>query len=376
MIDFKFENECYSCMLCKYECPKNAIYFSENLQPIINHERCINCNICENVCIALNNSSVVTADMQRWKGYVAKNINEDIRQKSSSGGLFYQLAKSVIDNNGYVCGCIFDDKFMPKHIVTDSIEDIKKMMGSKYVKSDLDNCISRIKRLIKEGKRVLFSGVPCQIAAIKKVIKSENLITIAVVCHGSIERDVWKQYLEEESEKGPIIGLSMRDKSHGWLNYGMKISYEDGTEQITYRKENGYFLKCFTEGLFERDRCLNCEYKGNNIISDILLGDAWGMDKFCPKLIDKNGASVVIVCTTNGRKIFQDIKKNIKYKEISVQTIIDNNQRIMTVAPENPLRNRFTREIKKKDSNVHKICQKYGKNTLLNRFKRKIAKLI
>ena len=222
---------------------------------------------------------------------------------------------------------------------------------------------------------MLFSGVPCQIAAIKKVISSEKLITVAVVCHGSIERDIWKKYIEEESEKGVIIDVSMRDKSHGWLNYGMKIKFADGTEEISYRKEDGFFLKCFTDGLLERDRCLNCKYKGSNIISDLLLGDAWGMDKIYPELIDEYGASVIMVCTPKGNDLFNNLKECIEYKEICVDKITDNNQRIMTPAPENPLRKKFMRESRRRECNIHNLCKKYAENTVLNRIRKKIYKM-
>lgn len=376
MIDFKFETKCYSCSVCKVICPENAISYNANLLPVIDSDKCSRCSACEKICIALDHLSLEKADLEKWEGYVARNRDENIRKNSSSGGMFYQIAQSIIVNGGYVCGCIYNNKdFMPKHIVTNKIEDIEKMMGSKYVKSDLGYCVNNIKRLIKEGKKVLFSGVPCQIAAIKKVISSEKLITVAVVCHGSIERDIWKKYIEEESEKGVIIDVSMRDKSHGWLNYGMKIKFADGTEEISYRKEDGFFLKCFTDGLLERDRCLNCKYKGSNIISDLLLGDAWGMDKIYPELIDEYGASVIMVCTPKGNDLFNNLKECIEYKEICVDKITDNNQRIMTPAPENPLRKKFMRESRRRECNIHNLCKKYAENTVLNRIRKKLYKM-
>ena len=375
MIDFKFETKCYSCSVCKAICPENAISYNANLLPVIDSDKCSQCSACEKVCIALDHLSLEKADLEKWQGYVARNRDKNIRKNSSSGGMFHQIAQSIIVNGGYVCGCIYNKDFMPKHIVTNKIEDIEKMMGSKYVKSDLGYCVNNIKRLIKEGKKVLFSGVPCQIAAIKKIVSSEKLITAAVVCHGSIERDIWKKYIEEESEKGVVTDVSMRDKSHGWLNYGMKIKFADGTEEISYRKEDGFFLKCFTDGLLERDRCLNCKYKGSNIISDLLLGDAWGMDKIYPELIDEYGASVMIVCTSKGNDLFNNLKECIEYKEICVDKITDNNQRIMTPAPENPLRKKFMKESRRRECNIHNLCKKYAENTVLNRIQRKLYKL-
>lgn len=287
MINFDFKEKCYSCSACAEACPTKAISFDENIHPEIDLQKCINCNRCEKVCIELNKPEDIE-ELNCIEGYIVKNKNNEIRKVSSSGGVFFQIAQKVLEMDGYVCGCIYDDKFMPKHIVSNEIEICKKMMGSKYVKSDLNDCIVQIKQIVEKGKIVLFSGVPCQVAAVKKCVKSDKLITLAVVCHGSIERKIWKKYLAEEERmsESSIIKVSMRDKTKGCLNYGLKFQFKNGTEHITFRKNDGYFLKCFTDGLFERNRCLSCEYKGQNIMSDLLIGDAWGMEKVCPEFTD------------------------------------------------------------------------------------------
>lgn len=375
MIDFNFKDKCYSCSLCGEVCPTKAISYDKSLHPIVAVDKCIGCNLCDRMCIELNHPKKAESILC-IEGYIVKNIDNEIRKSSSSGGVFFQLVKQILDMNGYVCGCIYDDKFMPKHIISNDLETCKKMMGSKYVKSDLAGCISKIKQLVNNDIYVLFTGVPCQIAAIKKYIKSVNLITVAVVCHGSIERSIWERYILEEvnTKKSNIKSISMRDKSQSCLNYGLRFEFEDGTTHISYRKTNGYFLKSFTDGLLERNVCLGCIYKGCNIFSDILLGDAWGMEKILPTFVDDLGCSSIITLTERGEEIFNKIKENFLVKKVDVDVIIGNNPRILKPQVKHPLKRRFEKELNKPMSNVHLLVEKYAKPTLINRIIWKILR--
>lgn len=376
MIDFEFKEKCYSCSACAQVCNVEAISYNEDLQPVIDFEKCKKCNKCERVCIELN-APEKSNNMDCITSFIVKNKNDEIRKMSSSGGVFFQVAQNVIKMGGYVCGCVYDEEFMPKHMVTNDIEICKQMMGSKYVKSDLKNCIKVMSSLIDDGNIVLFTGVPCQVAAVKSSIKHHNLITLAVVCHGSMGREVWKRYLSEEiniSGKS-IAKVSMRDKTKGYLNYGLRFQFDDGTEHITYRKQDGYFLKCFTDGLFERNRCLECEYKGNNILSDLLVGDAWGMEKELPDFVDDLGASAVLILTSQGKDIFDKVKKFFEIKYIDSEIIIKNNPRIILPSKRNVLQKGFEKKLNKPAANIHVLAKKYAKPTILNRLIWKIFKV-
>ena len=373
MINFDFKKGCYSCAACADSCPVNAISFDEKLHPVVDTEKCIDCSLCEKVCIALHEPKD-SSPLANATGYIAKNKDDIVRQNSSSGGVFIRLAEEVISVGGYVCGCVYDENLMPKHVVTNDFAICKKMMGSKYVKSDVSGCISQIKNLINDGNTVLFAGVPCQITAVKKCVGSENLLTLAVVCHGSIERDIWTKYLNEQSENGKITAVTMRDKSRGYLNYGLKFTYADGSEYITFRSQNGYFLKSFTDGLLERDRCLSCRYKGAYIESDILLGDAWGMDKIYPEFADSLGCSAVLALTPKGKEFFEKVADSFDTKAVDSDLLIKNNGRIVSPAPRNPFLNSFRK--KARTANLHKLTEQYAKTTIVNRIKYKIAKLL
>jgi coenzyme F420-reducing hydrogenase beta subunit len=374
MINFAFDKWCYSCTACKTVCPKNAITYDELLLPMVDNEKCIGCGLCEKICIKLQEKSYNPQVSDIAEGYVCKSVDEEIRKNSSSGGVFYHLASQFIAKGGYVCGCVYDNDFMPKHILTNNLNDVKRMMGSKYVQSDLRECLIEIKRILKENKKVLFSGVPCQIAAVKAFVGNytENLFLVGIVCHGSIDRRVWKSYLIAETNRGQIQSVTMRDKSKGWRNYGLKFGFKDGSEHITYRKQDGYFLKCFTDGILERDRCLNCNYKGNRIFADILLGDGWGMDKVFPEMDDSYGISAVICLTEKGVSTLQNICNKLEIKNISVQKILNSNPRIVSSPPENLARKKFQKEYMNESEMIQGICRKYATPTFAERIKKKI----
>ncbi len=372
MIRFDFDRRCYSCFACKDQCPSGAITMNDDLHPVIDEARCVDCSLCENVCIELNAPTEVEM-LNCRAGYIVKNKSDEVRRLSSSGGVFFQLAQTVIRAGGYVCGCIYDEQFMPKHVVTNDIGTCHQMMGSKYVKSDLTGCLAQIKKLIKDGNTILFTGVACQVAAIKQSISSERLLTVAVVCHGSMERSIWKKYLQEEAERGRIQAVTMRDKSRGYLNYGLKFVFEDHSEHITYRKTDGYFLRCFTDGLFDRERCLTCAYKGSQIPSDLLLGDAWGMDQVFPEFVDDNGCSAVMILTRAGEQLYDSAADAFWQKEVDSTVLIRTNPRIMTPDDRNPFLKGFRRKVDGKRVNIHKLTEQYAKPTMKNRIKWKLA---
>lgn len=374
MIDFDFRTKCYSCGACAAACPKNAISMSENCLPTVGAE-CVDCGLCERVCPHLNEQEY--KPYVSGRGYVGRNKNTEIRKQSSSGGIFPLFAEEAISRGWYVCGCVYDAEMMPKHIVSIDVEDVHRMRGSKYVKSELAGALMQMKKLLDRGDKVLFSGTPCQIAAVKNLFpNNENVICVGVVCHGSIERNLWKAYLDEEKKRGIITAVTMRDKSKGWSNYGLKFTFQDGTEHTAYRKNDGYFLKAFTDGLLERDRCLACAYKGDRILADILLGDAWGIKTVYPEFSDQWGLSGIICVTDKGKGFFDSVASCMDYREIDTKILIDKNQRIISPAKIDPRYQRFRKKFDADPSRIQDLCKQYEKPTLMNRLAAKLRSLV
>mgnify|MGYP000935251682 CR=1 FL=1 len=372
MINFDFKHECYQCRTCENVCPVRAIIIDDNLLPQIDISRCIQCNMCEKVCPKVQEKTYHTS-MGGAKGYICKNLDLQKRMKSSSGGVFLELALYAHLQGWYVGGVVYDTDFMPKHVLTLEKQVILKMLGSKYVTSDMSHIITDIKKVRAEGKNVLFTGTPCQVAGVKNAFPDDSgILTVAIACHGSIERQIWRNYLDQEiSENGQIHELTMRDKSNGWLNYGLRIRFENGYEKISFRNSDGYFLKCFTQGLFERDRCLNCMYKGSAISADIILADAWGIETINPKMADEYGVSSVVCITSRGTECFESVLDKFESQSVPVDTIIRNNKRIVSPAPPNPSREKFLREIYRQPDRIAKICKKYSSSSITKRIMQK-----
>lgn len=377
MINFNFTKECYSCSACANVCPKDAISFDDKLFPKVDTSLCINCGRCEQVCIKLKETEYKPVLRRNAQGYVCKNIDDDERLASSSGGVFILLAKNMLSQGGYVCGCVYDDNFMPKHIVTNDFALVQKMMGSKYVKSDMNRCIREMEFLLKAGVPVLFTGVPCQTAAVKNCLeKYSDLVIVNIVCHGSIDRDFWKSYLDEERMQGEIIDVTMRDKSKGWDNYGLKITFKDGKEHITYKNQDGYFLRCFTSGLFQRERCIKCQYKGTAITGDLLLGDGWGMDKVFPNLCDAYGVSSVVILSDRGKTLMMEINNNLLCENIDVSKIVVRNRRIVSPAPNTAFRKIFQKKCRTKPVRIKEFCEEYANPSFAKKIINKIYSML
>ena len=285
MIDFDFEKNCYGCRNCENICPTKAIKMKENnegfLIPFIEKEKCINCGLCNIKCPFLNIKKDNT-NMQLRTWYSCYMKDEKKRQESSSGGIFPLLADWVLQSNGYVCGCIWNNEIEAVHVVTNKIEDINKMKGSKYVQSNLKSVVEEINLLLKNEKKVLFTGTPCQVAAIKNYFSNQkNLYTMAVICEGVSSPKVWKKYkcYEEKINNSKIKDVKFRCKDIGWEPPIMKIFFENGKvkSQLTYSAN--IFGQGFLQGLFYRNSCNNCQYKLENYNADIIVGDLWGASK-------------------------------------------------------------------------------------------------
>lgn len=347
MLEIDFSVECYSCGACIAVCPKSAILFGIDkkgfLKPEVDLDVCVNCGLCENVCISKVQKN--NEPLQAISSFYGFNKNSVVRENSSSGGFFFAIAKQFIEEGGLVCGCVWNDNVMPEHILTDSEQDLTKMMGSKYVQSDISKVYKPIQEALAMRKKVVFFGVPCQIYALKKYFNdNSNLTLIAIVCHGVMSRSVWETYLNDIHPHERVVSCTMRNKDKGWKNYGLVVQFKDGYCHRTYRNTDGLLLRCYTDGLFERERCLSCQFKESMIKADIVLGDGWGTNSIVQKMDDGKGISGVIVCTKKGEKLWKLIENQFVINEVPLDLIIESNQRIVKPAEKNKGTDRFYRQ--------------------------------
>lgn len=329
MINIDFQNECCGCSACAQACPQCCIDMSENsdgfLIPKINLEKCTDCNLCENACPVFNSEIEVLNDKNIPKNvYAAYNKNEDVRMKSSSGGIFTLLAEYAIKKNGVVFGArLSDDCKSVYHCMIENIDDISFFRGSKYVQSNIKNTYKDVKNQLASGRFVMFSGTPCQIEGLSLFLKRkyENLFLVDFVCMGVPSQKVWHKYIEYVENKYFLLqNIYFRDKSSGWSNSSFKINYQNGKNHIEKLYENLYG-SAFQSGLCLRKSCYNCKFRKANHKSDITICDFWGIDETAPEMNDDKGISAIMINSLKGEKAFEDIKCELVYKSVNFYAV-------------------------------------------------------
>lgn len=291
-------NKCNGCMACIDKCPKNCISIADNIyayNAVKDMNLCINCGQCEIVCP--NNSPADLKGSIEWKQGWAET---EIRQNSSSGGAASAIIKSFIQSGGYVASCLFKEgQFL--FDITNDLEVAKLFAGSKYVKSNPTGIYKKIKERLKTD-RVLFIGLPCQVAALKNYINNQdNLYTIDLICHGTPSPKILEQFLHEYGyELSELKDIKFRNKS----DFGVK------SKSITkLEKGRDPYLIAFLNSIDYTENCYSCKFATKERVSDITLGDSWGTEY---KDEEKNGISLILVQTDKGKALLGQASLNLK----------------------------------------------------------------
>lgn len=306
MISIKDKQDCCGCSACASICPKQCITMVADVEgffyPTVNEKDCINCGLCEKVCNELH-----PYDMREPQMVLAAiNKNEEVRLRSSSGGIFYLLAEQVIKEEGVVFGARFDENWQ---VVIDYAEDMKGVeafMGSKYVQARVENAYKNVKRFLIQGRKVLFSGTPCQVAGLHKFLKKkyENLLTVDFVCHGTPSPKVWGMYVDEINKKNRCFNdIEFRNKDDGWKNFGLKVHYnkEGDTMSLFIPFVKDPYMNVFLKNVILRPSCYQCSARNGQSQSDITLADFWGINTISPEMDDDKGTSLVFLHTEKGK---------------------------------------------------------------------------
>ncbi len=243
--------------------------------------------------------------------YAGWILDDEIRYNSSSGGIFTSLANIVLKEGGIVYGVAYDKNLNAYHLRIDNVEQLYMIRGSKYIQSEIKNAYRDAINDLKSGRRVLFSGTPCQTAAINNIVKNtsfkERLLTIDLLCHGVASPLAWEYYLQEicQKEKSTVVTANMRDKTYGWYEGCVKLTMKNGLEYKEHYRNNGIWGPSFITNLFLRDSCYNCHFKKKVRKADITLGDFWSATREddLRKYDDHDkGTSVILVNSLKGEE--------------------------------------------------------------------------
>lgn len=296
---------CFGCGVCATSCPRKAIDITLSDEgfwvPIVNTELCINCNICDKVC-AYNDKKICisTNKLDKSKGYAVTHKNENIVKTATSGGAGFAIAQ-YLNQKGYkLVGVKYDaDKNIACHFCTDSIEEFKTTMNSKYIPSYTVNGFTTL----MDGNKYAVFGTPCQIDSLRRWArlkkKEENIIFIDLFCHGVPSYLHWNAYLDFHLKgKEKIIKPIFRDKINGW--HAFTISLETNKRKITNTlQKNDLFQNLFFGNYTLNKTCYQCKYRGNNSAADIRMGDMWG-GKYAH---NEKGITGILALTTKGNEV-------------------------------------------------------------------------
>lgn len=344
---------CSSCAACANVCARQAIMMELNdegfYRPVVNFEKCVQCGACERVCPWLNNIVNPNTSAEKPRTIAAFSKDETVRMASSSGGIFSVLAEKVLADGGVVAGVAPLDKAHFGHIIVDNKADLQKIQGSKYVQANPGLVYKGVRNALREGRKVLFSGTPCQVAALYSVLgktQYENLYTVDIVCHGTPSVKVWEKYVKElESKTGSKLEkCSFRNKDAGWGNYSLAYKFENGIETLIPHAQDE-FMRLFLQRICQNESCADCRYRKLPRIADITLGDFWGISNYHREMDDNKGTSVVLLNTTHGVDLFNFVADQVKYCESSVEKAIAGNPCIVRSSIQHPKRAEFFAEL-------------------------------
>ena len=315
------KKKCCGCTACLHICPVKCIKMQEDdegfLYPSVDKEKCIHCHKCEKVCPIQN----IINDNTETETYVGYSKNEEIRKQSSSGGMFSVVAEWILRQNGAVFGAAFDENFEVCHIAVETETELSKLRGSKYVQSNLLDVYPQVLQYLENGRKVLFSGTACQIAGLKKYLNNdyENLYTVDVLCHGVPSPKIWKMYLKDKQRKynSSIEKIEFRNKKNGWKNFSVNMEFCDNQRYCVNFYEDS-FMRMFLDNIDLRPSCYNCRYKGFPRMSDMTVGDSWGIENYMPDMDDDKGTSVILVHSSKGKQLLEAVKESINLRDTSL----------------------------------------------------------
>lgn len=379
------DRSCTGCGACEQVCPKGCIKMKPDaegfLRPVIDHQRCISCAKCTAICPVLHEESLATNELQQI--FAAIYNNQDLLNQCSSGAIFPLIAKWVIQQNGVVFGAAFDKEFDVSHRWAETEDGIKQFYTSKYVQSNIQECYSKVAEFLKSGRMVLFSGTPCQLAAIRSYLgrEYEGLILVECACHGVPSPKVWnayKTYLSKVHFNNEQINyVNFREKIDGRLFFLQACSKNH--KYVSSYRVDAYCFKGFLNNLILRPSCAECSFKGTHRAADITLADFWGIREACPEFPQKEGCSMVMINSAKGQKVWEAISCEGLYSQCVVKEKVVGkvNSAVWKSVSEHTNRRAFFNSLDSMD--IEKALMHYGtpqKLPFVKRVLRRVKKIL
>ena len=354
MIDFIEKSKCTGCKLCADICPVSAISFPEDeygfWYPKVDYEKCINCSLCKDKCPGINTYS--SSKYHEPQVYAAWLKDKEMRLYSTSGGVYYALAKKVLDDGGIVAACRFTDDWKgAEHIVVKDESELLPTVRSKYFQSDTGGIYNSVMEYLESGKKVLFCGTPCQCAAMQVAAgdNCNNLITMDFICRGNNSPKAYNAFIGELEKRynSEIESVQFKNKRNGWKSLGVLIKFKNGEEYYDTRYKSYWTLGYIKDNLYMRPVCHECQYRTLPRISDFTVGDFWGI-KDISEEDSFNGVSVVFTNSDFAAEFLNELKSTLEFKQRDLSEAINGNVCILKSPAKGEHREEFFELLKTK----------------------------
>ncbi len=377
MIQVTDKSKCCGCTACETVCPKNCIVLTPDsegfLYPKVDESECINCGKCERVCPVLNQS----VPKGNPSAKIVRNINEETLMDSTSGGAFTAFAAALIERkNAVIYGAAFDDDKNVKHKSCSAIDELKMFRGSKFVQSDLSGTYAEIRNRLKNNETVLFSGTPCQVEGLKKVLNGkydENLYCIDIVCRGVPSPKLWEVYRGhmESKYKSRITDVKFRNKTYGYHSSTMLLKFENGH---IYKKSGRVdpMMRLFTREMCSRPSCSECAFKTEARVSDLTLFDCKRFTQLTGLADDDKGYTAVLIQSDKGEQLLDWAYKDICIQQVNKKELIAKcGIMLCGKAQPNLKRNELFSQLGKVplDQIIQKVCPVSKKDVIIEKMK-------
>lgn len=336
MVDVISKDKCTGCKMCGDLCPQNAIYFESDKEgfwyPKIDEKKCNGCGLCEEKCPTLHPEMI--KQKNKLDVYAAWSKKSHVRDESTSGGVFWEIATEFIQNGGVVIGTKWnDDCKSARFCIANNIEELIRIRGSKYIQSDTNGIFSAVKELLLQGKEVLFCGTPCQNAALRSFMsgRDENIFYFDFICRNVNSTKALDAYVTDMEKRynSKVRFIRQKSKKTGWQSLATNIIFENGEELILGREEDPWIKGFIENDLYTRDSCFNCQYRTlPRRCSDITVGDFWRINNVsCYDLY--KGISVVIINSEKGENLFHSIKDKLFFEKRTIEEVLEGNPALL-----------------------------------------------
>ena len=329
MIKIEHKKDCCGCTACVSVCAHHCITMHEDAEgfkyPQVDMAACVDCGLCEKVCPIQHSES----DKNILQVIAAKNKDEVVRKNSSSGGVFSILAEAFIDDGGVVVGCAMNKELKAVHVICETKEELVRLRSSKYVQSDMEGIFPQVRQLLRDGRKVLFSGTPCQVAGLRSFLfkQYDNLFCVDLLCHGVPSPRLFRDYKEmmEKNYDSKAVSVNFRCKRKEWKRLYIELKFANGKEYFKSATFDPY-MQLFLGNQSQRSSCFHCPFTTLNRQGDLSLGDFWGIGKELRHLDDNKGVSMVLANSLKGKSLFEKVQGLLDIYEGSIESAIEGNK--------------------------------------------------